>query len=200
MTIGATEVDVARAIASEFARRGGVPVVTLVRFGRNGVAGQVRPTMYRLKAGDQVWCDVMGTKVGFWADIARTYFVGDPIDRASTMYRALLEGLDVAVASARPGMAVKDLFALTVDAVRAAGIASYRRHHVGHGIGLDVYDDPILTGDSAEEIENGAVLSIETPYYEFGLGALHVEDPVVLNADGATRLTERPRDLTVLGV
>jgi Xaa-Pro aminopeptidase len=80
-----------------------------------------------------------------------------------------------------------------VGAVREAGIPNYRRHHTGHGIGAELYDEPVLDWGSTDLIEEGAVLSIEAPYYEYGLGALHIEDPVVVTRGGALRLTRLPR-------
>lgn len=62
-----------------------------------------------------------------------------------------------------------NVFDLTMNAVYKSGFTEYRRHHVGHGIGLEPYELPILAPNNEDVIEEGMVLSVETPYYEFGL-------------------------------
>ena len=94
-----------------------------------------------------------------------------------------------------------ELFELIMQASRAAGFPEYRRHHVGHGIGLEVYEAPLLAPGNQDVIEAGSVVNIETPYYEFGLGALHVEDPFLVKPDGNHELlTTLGRELHVLPV
>ena len=198
-TVGVRELDIAKAVNANLARSGALPCVTLVRFGRNGVAGQVAPGQTRLRDGDTLWFDVMSVLNGYWADIARTFSIGEPAPRAHATYDALLEGVDQTIAIIRPGMLARDIHSGLVTAVRSAGLVGYRRHHVGHGIGLEVYESPMLSDDGDDVIESGAVLSIEAPYYEFGLGALHVEDPVLVSAHGAARLTRADRHLAQLG-
>jgi Xaa-Pro aminopeptidase len=99
----------------------------------------------------------------------------------------------------RPGMPANHLFDETVQAVRAAGIPHYRRHHVGHGIGAEVYDPPVLNASTSTPIEAGMVINVETPYYELGWGGIHVEDPYVVGADGKnTWLTTMSRDMIIV--
>jgi Xaa-Pro aminopeptidase len=95
-------------------------------------------------------------------------------------------------------MTGEQLFDLTVDGVRAAGIPHYRRNHVGHGIGVEVYDPVLIRPGITDELEPGTVVNIETPYYEFGFGCVHVEDPFVVGVDGNRLLTTMPRELIVL--
>jgi Xaa-Pro aminopeptidase len=69
---------------------------------------------------------------------------------------------------------------------------------VGHGIGLDGYDAPNLTASSAEVLEEGMVLSVETPYYELGFGGLQVEDMVVVTRTGLESLMTTDNDLRIV--
>ena len=91
-----------------------------------------------------------------------------------------------------------EIFQLTMDAVHANGFKNYRRHHVGHGIGLEPYEKPLLSPNSNDCIENGMVISIETPYYEFGLGAIHMEDPILVKSTGNVRLTQTRSHLEII--
>jgi Xaa-Pro aminopeptidase len=113
-------------------------------------------------------------------------------------YAAMQAGEEAAIAQARPGMKANELYELTVQAVREGGVPHYRRHHVGHAIGLEVYDAPLIGPNDTTPLEEGMVITIETPYYEFGFGAVHAEDPFLMTADGNIVLTDLSRGLSVV--
>ncbi len=199
--VGVTEYELAREFERSIVSQGGRPQMTLIRFGRNAVAGQRLPGDTQLQKGDTIWFDVGATFKGYWSDIARIFCLGEPSERVKKLYGALLEGEKAGIAQTKPGMTGADLFHITMEATRKAGHPDYRRHHVGHGIGAEVYEPPILGPDNQDTIEAGSVINIETPYYEFGLGALHVEDPYVVRADGENELlTTLGRELHIIPV
>lgn len=195
---GVTEQDLVRAFEVEIVRHGARPKFSLIKFGRRAVAGQSRPSAEPLQKGESIWFDVGCVVDGYWADIARTYVWGEPSAKQERYYSAMLAGEEAALKAARPGMTGAELFELTVNAVREAGVPHYRRNHVGHGIGVEVYDRVLLRPDCSDVIEEGTVVNIETPYYEFGFGAVHVEDPFVVTATGNRLLTDSSRNLGVI--
>lgn len=176
---GVTEYELQLEFNRAIVSQGAWPKFTMIHFGRKGVGGQVLPDRTPLRKGDTIWFDVGCVCDGYWSDLARNVAFGEPASRARVFYNALKHGEDEALRSTRPGMSAKDLFDVMVNAVRENGIPHYRRHHVGHGIGAEIYETPVLTATNETEIEAGMVLNVETPYYEFGIGALHVEDPFV---------------------
>ncbi|MGW3352681.1 M24 family metallopeptidase [Nonomuraea rubra] len=194
---GVTERDLVREFERAVAGAGGRPRFTLIKFGRAAVAGQTRPAGVPLRRGETVWFDVGGVVDGYWFDLARTASLGPPSERAARYYEAMRAGEEHALAMARPGMTGQELFHRTVETVRAAGVPHYRRNHVGHGIGVEVYDRVLIAPLNDDRIEEGTVVNIETPYYEFGLGAVHVEDPMVVRNEGNELLTTLPRDLLI---
>jgi Xaa-Pro dipeptidase len=195
---GITEYEIAREFERSVVSQGARPAFTLVRVGRNSASGMVSPGNTKLERGDTVWFDLGVTYQGYWADIARVFSLGEPSQRMRDYNQAMLAGEDAAFQAAKQGMLTRDLFALTVQAVKDAGVPNYRRHHVGHGIGLEVYDPPVVTPDCDTQLENGMVLCIETPYYEFGFGAAHIEDPLVIREGGNEFLTDFPRKLHII--
>ena len=196
---GITELEMVREFERSIVSQGSRPQFTMIRFGRNAVAGQRVPDRTPLKKGDTIWFDVGAVYQGYWSDIARIFSLGEPTERARKLYAALLKGEEVGIAEARVGMTGEELFNITVEATRKAGHPDYRRHHVGHCIGAEVYEPPILRPGNQDTLEAGTVVNIETPYYEFGLGALHVEDPFVVHADGHHELlTTLGRELHVI--
>lgn len=98
-------------------------------------------------------------------------------------------------------MAAEELFHRAIEVVEQTGGPNpYRRQHCGHGIGLEVYEAPIVRPDSPTPLEPGMTFCFETPYYELGWGGMMVEDTLVVTDDGVRLLTDRARGLTVIPV
>ena len=75
-----------------------------------------------------------------------------------------------------------------MEAVRKGGIPHYRRHHTGHGIGLECYDYPTISHGSDARIVENMTFNLETPYYELGWGGMMLEDTFAMTADGVRML------------
>lgn len=192
---GMTEREMAAAFEGHLVREGARPFFTVILFGRRGVQPNGQASDARLAAGDIIRFDVGCVVEGYTADIARTAVFGEPAARARDLYRAIREGEEAAIAAMRTGVAASRIFRAAVEGTRRAGIPHYRRHHVGHGVGLDVYDPPLLGPDDHTPLEAGMVFEVETPYYEFGFGGLQVEDTVLVTPGGAEVLTQSSREL-----
>jgi len=196
--IGSTEADVARSFERALVADGARPALTMLKVGRAAVGGQRRQlASIAAEAGDLLWYDCDAVKDGYWADIARVFAFGDD-RRYRQRFEALHTGQREAMELIRPGMTGAEAFDLTMAIVHRSGFPEYRRHHVGHGIGLEPYERPILAPGNNDLIETGMVISVETPYYEFGLGALHIEDPILVGETENTRLTRTGGDLQII--
>ncbi len=195
---GVTERDMVAAYSAAVASKGARVTFALIRTGRNAALGQIPPSETRIERGMHVWLDVGAQVEGYHADLARIIVLGAPPRKLQTYYNAALRGEEHAFAVSRPGLTADRLFNEIVEAVRRSGIPHYRRHHVGHGIGAEVYDPPVLNASTTMPLESGMVINVETPYYELGWGAVHVEDPYVVGSNGANRwLTTLSRDLII---
>lgn len=198
---GITEYELACEFERSVVSQGAHPRFTCLRVGRNGVGGQRVQTRTPLQKGDTIWFDVGVYYKGYWADVARNFSLGEPSPHARKVYEAMLEAEMVGIEQTRIGMTGGELFDITIEAARKAGVTGYRRHHLGHGIGVEVYEAPLLAPGNSDIIEEGAVINIETPYYQFGVGALHVEDPYVVRADGKHELLTRfSRELHIIDI
>jgi Xaa-Pro dipeptidase len=196
---GISELEMARLIKVAMTARNAAPSFLLLKFGRHSGYEQAPRADVCLEQGDQIWIDGGCILGGYHSDIARTFAFGEPSPRVRSVYRALLAGEDAALAAVRPGVRASAVFQATMDAVRANGIPDYRRHHVGHGIGLEIYDRPRIGHDDHTPLEPGMVLNIEPPYYEIGIGAAHVEDTFLVTEAGARLLTTISRELEIVG-
>ena len=170
-----------------------------IAFGRRTAFVDVAlPSDYALREGDLLRFDGGCSYRGYGCDMARTAVLGEPSAKQGRYYDALLEGEQLAVDMARPGAAASEVFDAVVRRVREEGIPHYRRHHVGHGWGLEGYNPPLVSPGDDSELEEGMLLCLETPYYEVGFGGLMVEDIIVVRKGKAQYLTQFSRELKAL--
>lgn len=197
---GSSEADVANCFNQALVKNGAFPSLTMIKAGRAATGGQRRQdASIVLSEGDLLWFDSDAIYQGFWSDIARVYAIERVNPGILKRYQALQNGMMAAFSFIKPGRTGRQVFVHVMDAVHRSGFPEYRRHHVGHAIGLEPYELPLLSPSDDNVIEEGMVLSIETPYYEFGLGALHIEDPLLVGVSGNRFLTLNPvPDLQIL--
>ena len=169
---------------------------TIVASGPNAALPHARPTERILSEGDLVVLDFGGVYDSYCVDLTRTVSIGPASARARRVYAAVLNGHDQALAAVRPGAS---RFAID-EAARAAleqeGMGAAFGHGTGHGLGLEVHEDPRITRrrsdvDSRDEgLVAGMVFTIEPGAYFPGWGGVRIEDDVVVTADGVELLTD----------
>ena len=146
---GCRETDIASVVAKTMAAQGGSPRFVVVTSGERSALSDAFASARAIEFGDLVRFDIGCVYEGYWSDIARTAVVGPPSPSQSSRYAALHAGVLAEFEQARPGVTAGELFDIGVDTVRAHGLAQYRRHHVGHAIGLSVYERPIVAPNVA---------------------------------------------------
>ena len=115
---------------------------------RSSALSDARATDREWNPGELLRFDVGCTFDGYWSDIGRTAVLGEPSSEQARCYAAILAGEGEQLDAARPGMTAGQLFDVAVQAVEAAGLRPYRRHHCGHAIGSEVYERPIVAPGS----------------------------------------------------
>lgn len=195
---GATEAEMVRAFDAQTVAEGGLPVLRCIGTGPRSALPNVQPSGRAVRRGEVIRFDVGGRWGHYRADIARCAVLGEPSPRHLQVHRAIRAGLDRAHELARPGARAREVFEEVVETVRRAGLPEYRREHVGHGIGLDGYDAPLLGPASCDVLEPGMVLCIETPFYALGAFGLQVEDTIVVRLGGSETLMSTPADLVTV--
>jgi Xaa-Pro aminopeptidase len=143
---------------------------------------------------------------GCYADMTRTFVVGTPSDELREYHRLCREALQRAVEAVRPGIPGKDLNRLACDVFEQHGFPTLLSkepgevlkdgfyHSLGHGVGLDVHEEPAL-GRGPGELVAGDVIAVEPGLYRSGYGGCRLEDLVHVTHDGAEVLTDYPYDL-----
>jgi Xaa-Pro aminopeptidase len=192
---GRSEIDVAGDIDLALRRAGfeRPAFETIVASGPNSALPHARPGSRVLEAGDGVVLDFGGVYDGYCVDLTRTVQLGDAGADFRRVFAAVAEAQQAAIAAVRPGV-----LASTVDgAARAAldryGLGEAFGHGTGHGLGLEVHEDPRigrpLAGHPDAVLQAGMVFTIEPGVYLEGVGGVRIEDDVLVTGDGCVVLT-----------
>lgn len=197
--VGVTELDVRDELDHRMRRLGaeGPSYDTIVAAGRRHAAiPHHHPTSYAFVEGDPVVIDVGALVDGYHSDMTRTFVVGEPSVEFSRWYRTLAEAQRSALDAVRAGVECRDIDA---TARRALGDeAQWFVHGTGHGVGLDIHEEPFLNASSTTRLVAGEVVTVEPGLYRVGFGGVRIEDLVVVGADGADVLTSFPKELLCL--
>jgi Xaa-Pro aminopeptidase len=157
----------------------------------------------RLREGDVIVTGATANVDGYYAELERTMFVGEPSEEQAHRFEQMLEAQTVAIEALGPGVPLADVDRAVHDYLAEQGIAELARHHVGHNIGLGAHEPPYIDrgwGDydyvEADDAvaRPGQAYTIEPGIYTERAGYRH-SDTVVVTEDGTERLTEFPRDL-----
>jgi Xaa-Pro aminopeptidase len=198
---GRTEAQVGLDIAAAIVEEGHAGAAfVIVGSGPNGASPHHDVSDRVIESGDVVVIDIGGPlPTGYYSDCTRTYAVGaEPPASVREAYAALQDAQDRAVAAVRPGVTAEQVDAAARSRLTDAGLGERFLHRTGHGIGLDVHEDPYIVGGNALPLEPGMAFSVEPGVYLDGAWGARIEDIVVVVDGGCERLNTRPRDLVVL--
>lgn len=141
----------------------------------------------------------LGTVVdGYLADLTRTIHVGPAGEEFRRIYQVVLDAQRRAEEGIRPGMTGREADALARDPIDSAGLGDYFGHSLGHSIGLDNHETPLLGPFDETVLEPGMVFTVEPGVYVPGVGGVRIEDVVVVREDGVEILTESRKELIEL--
>jgi Xaa-Pro dipeptidase len=194
---GMTEKEMANLYASQIILQGGMPFFNVMTADYRSAFVDTINMDNPVKRSSMIRFDVGGDFEGYKADMSRTAVLGTPSAKVEDCYAAIRAGLEKGIAAARPGIAAAELFQVTLKETQR-GLPQFQRHHVGHGIGLEIYDPPSIIPENDIKLEAGMVLCLETPYYEPGWGGVQVEDTILITDDSSRGLTKTSRDLVVI--
>ncbi len=169
---------------------------TIVASGENSARPHARPSHRRLRRGDAVVLDFGGVYDGYSVDLTRTLPVGAVRSDLSRLAAAVREAHDAAIAFVRPGVRPSDIDAAARDVLARHGLVEAFGHGTGHGLGLEVHEDPRISKLPGalpnEPVVPGMVFTIEPGAYVPGVGGVRIEDDVLVVEGGCEVLTDVP--------
>lgn len=162
------------------------------------------PSSRRLEAGDLVVVDFALSYEGYHCDMTRTYCVGDPSQEQRDLWERLLQLHLQVVDRVRPGVTGEELYLVARGLAEDTGliynfmgVGSERGSYIGHSIGLEVDEWPVLGAGYREPLPVGAVITIEPKFMVPGQGAVMVEDDIVVTPSGHEVISTLERELFV---
>lgn len=154
-----------------------------------------QPSKSKIKKGDIILLDVGCVYQGYTADLSRTIAVGKVSPEAIKIHEVLKSAQDILLEKLKIGTKVSELHSAVVKYVRDTLDKSYRRGNVGHGVGVELYDRPVISEDDHTPLAPGMTISAEVPYHKFGVGGFNIEDSVLVTDKGCEIVSDLPRKL-----
>lgn len=161
------------------------------------------PGPRRMERGDLVLVDIPACIEGYHADQSRTYCIGKPSSEEEDLFGRLREVSDRVIRSMVPGVQCSELFGLAQSSADDLSIgeafmrfdSGAKSHFIGHGIGLELNEHPILTAKNTLALKDQTVIALEMHLMKKDGPALKLEDTVLVTAGGGEILTKSPRHL-----
>ena len=200
---GRREVDVAAELEAAMREAGfSRPAFeTIVASGPNSALPHARPTDRRIAPGDSTVLDFGGVYDGYCVDLTRTVQLGRPSRELQRLYDAVAEAHQAALAAVRPGVRPSAIDGAARGVLERAGLGEMFRHGTGHGLGLEIHEDPRIArempGLPDDPVEPRMVFTIEPGAYVPGTGGVRIEDDVLVTGSGCELLTDAPRVMTI---
>ncbi|REE99671.1 M24 family metallopeptidase [Thermomonospora umbrina] len=197
---GITEREIAVALERAMVDLGaeGPAFASIVAAGPDGAVPHHRPGDRPVALGDLLTMDFGALYGGYHADMTRTVAVGRVADWQREVYDLVAAAQRAGVEAARPGADTKDVDAAARDPIRAAGHGDDFPHGLGHGVGLEIHEAPLLGYDKTGRLTDRVPITAEPGVYLAGRGGVRIEDTLVVRADGPEILTKTTKDLLVV--
>ena len=205
---GMTEQALCAAYNSHVARMGALPSFAMFGAGTATAQPHLTSSGRGIEKGDLIRWDVGCTYGMYHSDTARAVVFGEPQAHQTRVWNLLAEGVEAAIALMKPGASPADLHRAAIGPLAGSGLDTFQRFHCGHGIGISIYDPPIITdADSSKSVfrvpvaegglEPGMVLNLEVGYYQQGYQGFLCEDTLVVTENGCERLTVASKSLAL---
>ena len=193
---GVSELDIAAEIGYRMRRKGasGESFEAIVAAGPRSALPHARPTARRIGKNELVMLDLGAILRRYCSDLTRTVHIGKASTRVRQWYQAVLDAQAAAKDALKSGVTCGVVDAAARNVLQHKGLGRYFVHSTGHGIGLEIHEDPRIARDQKTPLETGNVVTLEPGVYVEGVGGIRIEDDALVTARGAEILTTAPRE------
>ena len=194
---GMTEKQIADEIEKYFKASGGVLAFdTIVASGENSSMPHATPTDRKIISGDVITIDMGCSYNGYCADMTRTIFADKIEERVKASYDLVLENQNTAIEEMKDGAQIKIIARIVEGNLKMHGHDPM--HALGHGVGMNVHEDPILSQKSDKVLKENMVIAVEPGIYIPGKYGIRIEDTVLITREGTEILTKSTKEYCVI--
>ncbi|MDI6716042.1 MAG: Xaa-Pro peptidase family protein [Actinomycetota bacterium] len=197
---GVTEIDISIEL-DYFMRKNGSEkssFETIVASGVNSAVPHATPSGKKIEVGDFVKMDFGAVVGGYHSDMTRTVVVGKASKKQKQIYSLVKEAQETALSKVAPKVECQELDSIARELVGKKGYGEAFVHNLGHGVGLEVHEAPVLGKGSKDVLKSNMVITIEPGIYISNLGGVRIEDLVLVTKAGYKVLTHSTKELVVL--
>jgi len=194
---GSREAAVAEFLECQFRRRGGEKASfdTIVASGYRAALPHGAASEKRLARGETVVIDFGARFQGYHSDETKTLILGKPDAKTKRIYEIVCRAQGKAIQTVRPGVTGREIDAAARDVIQKAGYGKFFGHGTGHGVGLAVHEDPLISPKGKTVVEEGMIFTVEPGIYVAGWGGVRLEDMVQVTSNGCERLTYLSKEI-----
>ncbi|CAN5643483.1 Xaa-Pro peptidase family protein [soil metagenome] len=202
--VGRSEADIAREVGERLVAEGhDSALFAIVASGPHSASPHHEPSDRLVAAGEPLLLDIGGRLSGYCSDTTRTFWVGGAEGRGpdpafTALYGVLRTAQAAGRAAVRPGVTPEAVDRAARAVIEAGGHGEHFFHRLGHGIGLEVHEEPWIVSGNAEPLAVGDAFSVEPGIYLEGRYGARIEDIVVCRDGVAETLNDLPRELAVV--
>jgi Xaa-Pro aminopeptidase len=168
---------------------------TIIAAGANSSIPHYRPGDVKIKSRSPILIDFGALYRGYHSDMTRVVAFDAFPRKIAEIYQIVREAQQAGIEAIRPGVPLKDVDAAARKVIQKAGYGRQFGHSLGHGIGLEIHEEPRLSWLSTGELEPGHVVTVEPGIYLPGIGGVRLEDDVLVTERSYRNLCSLPTDL-----
>jgi Xaa-Pro aminopeptidase len=197
---GVTEKEIAIELLTFMHREGAEREAfdVIVASGVRSAMPHAKTSAKEISPGDFVTIDLGVAYQGYYSDMTRTFVVGRASEKQRTIYELVREAQALALDSISSGKTGEEVDKICRDYLDKAGYGEYFLHGLGHGVGLEVHENPLVGPKGKETLQPGMVFTVEPGLYIPGFGGVRIEDMVILKEEGIEVLTKFSREMVEL--
>ncbi|MDR1615939.1 MAG: Xaa-Pro peptidase family protein [Syntrophomonadaceae bacterium] len=197
---GASETDIAAMINHQYRLKGcnkeAFDIIALA--GKNTALPHGRSGASLLKSGDMITIDMGVFYEHYVSDMTRTFALGAAGEKFEKLYNILREVQQMGIALVKPGVVCKEIDAAIRAFLKKHNLADFFAHSTGHGIGLEIHEEPVVSLSGGVVLQKNMVITVEPGIYIPGWGGIRIEDSVIVKENGCEVITKSPKEFIII--
>jgi Xaa-Pro aminopeptidase len=196
---GVSELSISFEIEKTIKQSGGESVpFCLVLSGSNSALPHGETSNRKIDKKDVVLMDVGAVYEGYYADLTRTVFVGEATKIQRKIYETVLKAQEAAIKTTKPGVKAEQVDMAARKIIEDSGYGKYFTHRTGHGLGLDVHEEPYITIGNKTILKSGMTFTIEPGIYFPGKFGVRIEDDISVSKTQGELLSNLCKEILII--